>query len=148
MWKISTPYFSSKLGKMYSFDPLFFYPCSVSSRRAALTIPIRNLTEYTHRSTSIRYRFDVHTVWVNGLQCIMINVTCLWPIQVNPMNANPPHHNGVMWASWRLKSLATKLFVQKFKQADIKVYGKASYCSSPCEGNQWNRWIESLTKGQ
>ena len=39
------PYFSSKLGKMYSFDPLF-YPCSVSSRRAVRSIPIRNLTEH------------------------------------------------------------------------------------------------------
>ena len=106
------PYCSSKLGKIYSFDPTFF-PCSVSSRRAVLSIPIRNMTQYTHRSTSIRYRsdiFDVETVWVNGLQCVMINVTCLWPIQVNPMNANLPYHSGVMWASWRLKSLATKLF--------------------------------------
>ena len=42
------PYFSSKLGKMYSFDPFFFfYPCSVSSRRALRSIPIRNLTEYS-----------------------------------------------------------------------------------------------------
>ena len=41
------PYFSSKLGKMYSFDQsCFFYPCSVSSRRAVRSIPIRNLTEY------------------------------------------------------------------------------------------------------
>ena len=39
------PYFSSNLGKMYSFDP----PSSVSSRRAVLSIPIRNLTEYPHR---------------------------------------------------------------------------------------------------
>ena len=34
------PYFSSKLGKMYSFDPLFD-PCSVSSRGAVRSIPIR-----------------------------------------------------------------------------------------------------------
>ena len=39
------PYFSSKLDKMYSFDP-FFDPCSVSSRRAVRSIPIQNLTEY------------------------------------------------------------------------------------------------------
>ena len=31
---------------MYSFDPFFFYPCSVSSRRAVRSILIRNLTEY------------------------------------------------------------------------------------------------------
>ena len=39
------PYFSSKLVKMYSFDPLFD-PCSVSSQRAVRSIPIRNLPEY------------------------------------------------------------------------------------------------------
>ena len=40
------PYFSSKLGKMYSFDPtpFFFNPCSISSRRAVMSIPIRNET--------------------------------------------------------------------------------------------------------
>ena len=44
------PYFLSKLGKMYIVStPLFFYPCSVLSRRAVLSIPIRNLTEYPRR---------------------------------------------------------------------------------------------------
>ena len=56
----SHPYFSSKLDKMYSFDPPF-YPCSISSRRAMLSIPIRNLTEYptptprTYIKPSIRF---------------------------------------------------------------------------------------------
>ena len=41
------PYFSSKLGKMYSFDPApLFYPYNVSSRRAVLSIPFQNLTKY------------------------------------------------------------------------------------------------------
>ena len=42
------PYFSSKLGKMYRFDPTppFFDTCSVSSRRAVRSIPVRNLAEF------------------------------------------------------------------------------------------------------
>ena len=62
------PYFSSKLGKMYSFTPppppppppFFFNPCSVSSRRAVLSIHIQNLTEYTPPPRDLIYYKLLH----------------------------------------------------------------------------------------
>ena len=43
MWKISTPIFHQNWAKCIVLTPLF-YLCRVSSRRAVLSIPIRNLT--------------------------------------------------------------------------------------------------------
>ena len=39
------PYFLSKFGEMYSFHLPYLAPCSISSQRAVLSIPIRNPTE-------------------------------------------------------------------------------------------------------
>ena len=39
------PYFVSTFGEMYSFHLPFLAPCSISSQRVVLSIPVRNPTE-------------------------------------------------------------------------------------------------------
>ena len=58
------------------------------------------------------------------------------------MPDNPQHRNDVTWASWRLRSATTWIFVQQLVTSDGRK--NSSHCWPFCEGNP----SISLTKGQ
>ena len=56
------------------------------------------------------------------------------------------YYSEFAWASWRLKYLVTRLFVQQFVQANIKKHQSAALLNL-CEENQ-RRLMDSPKKGQ
>ena len=65
----------------------------------------------------------------------------------NEMTVHCHHYSDFTWASWHLKSLATRLFVKQVVHADIKRNHQSWALPAFCEGNPpWP--VVSLTKGQ
>ena len=72
-------------------------------------------------------KIDENTTKYNKTQsvCIFSGIYCIANI----------HYSAVQRTSWRLQSVATRLFTQRFLQANIKEKNKALHLLTICEEN-------------